>query len=117
MDYKSESMESILLEDKNRMDAVIEFANNVLEHGRDRYRKNPSPLFADGINTLTGEHIKWRFPGGKEVIMSNLGSQQNLMRAFVGLTNLTGDQSFKKAAKEVFEYHFKYLQDKAGLMQ
>jgi hypothetical protein len=36
------------------MKTVIKFAENVLQYGRDRYRKNPSPLLADGINIDTG---------------------------------------------------------------
>ncbi len=29
------------------MKTVLEFANNVLENGRDPFRANPTPLFAD----------------------------------------------------------------------
>jgi pectate lyase len=105
------------IEDKKRIEAVYQFATNVLLKGRDKYRDNPSPLFADGINVHTDEHVKWKFPGGREAVMSNLASQQNLLRTLVGLSNLTGDLSFKNAAKEAIEYHFKYLQDSEGLMQ
>lgn len=105
------------IEDKKRIGAVIEFALNILRNGRDKYRDNPSPLFADGINVYTDEHLKWSFPGGRKAVMSNLASQQNLFRTLVGLSNLTGNLTYKNAAKEAIDYHFKYLQDPEGLMQ
>lgn len=103
--------------DQNRLNAVIEFAENVLKEGRDCYRHEPSPLFADGIDVRTKEHIKWRFPGGHEAVLSNLASQQNLFRTFVGLTNLTGDDQYKSAAKASIKYHFDHLQSECGLLQ
>jgi len=101
----------------NRMEYVKKFADNVLEFGRDRYRENPTPLFADGINTLTNEHIKWCFKGGRKAVISNLNDQQNLFRMFVLLSELTGDERYKQAAKSAIKYHFDNLQDSSGLLQ
>ncbi|ANY70022.1 hypothetical protein BBD42_28605 [Paenibacillus sp. BIHB 4019] len=103
--------------DQHRLNAVIAFADNVLKEGRDCYRSEPSPLFADGINVRTKEHIKWRFPGGSEAVLSNLASQQNLFRTFAALTFLTGDEQYKQAGKAAIQYHFDHLQSECGLMQ
>ena len=105
-----------LEEDQTRLDAVIEFANNVLKNGRDRYRADPTPLFADGINTFTGEHVRWRTPGKAQVI-SDLACQQNLFRTLTALTNLTGDAKYKDAAKAAIKYHVDNLLDSSGLLQ
>lgn len=99
------------------MDAAIQFANNVLKHGRDVYRENPSPLFADGINLHTKQHLVWRFPNGRETVISNMGCQQNLLRVLTALSNLTGDPTYKDAAKAAIAYHFENYQDESGLMQ
>ncbi len=103
--------------DQARLTAVIQFANNVLEHGRDRYRADPTPLFADGINTHTGAHIRWVLPGGRSVVISNLACQQNLLRTMVTLSMLTGDERFKAAAQATVAYHFEHLTDPSGLLQ
>ena len=99
------------------MKTVLKFAKNVLKNGRDRYRKEPSPLFADGIDAQTGEHLKWTLPGGRETVISNLACQQNLYRTLTALTNLTGDPKYKEAAKAGLKYHFDYLADDSGLLQ
>lgn len=99
------------------MKTVKEFAENVLKYGRDRYHKDPSPLFADGINVNTGEHLKWVLPGGRETVISNLACQQNLCRTLTALTNLTGDPKYKEAAKAGIKYHFDFLADDSGLLQ
>jgi pectate lyase len=103
-------------EDQARLDRVIEFAKNVLMHGRDRYRKDPTPLFADGINILNGEHVRWRTPG-KAPVISDLACQQNLFRTLNTLTILTGDPKYKNAAQAAIQYHFDHLVDSSGLLQ
>lgn len=103
-------------QDQARLNAVIEFANNVLRHGRDTYRATPTPLFADGINTFTGEHVRWR-TRGKAPVISDLACQQNLFRTFTALTNLTGDNQYQDAAQAAIAYHFEHLLDSSGLLQ
>ncbi len=104
-------------QDQTRLKCVIEFLDNVLEDGRDCYRKPPTPLFADGININTGEHLYWEDEDNRKFVMSNLGSQQNLFRALKAASILTGDKKYENAAKESIEYHFDYLMDSSGLMQ
>jgi pectate lyase len=98
------------------MKTVIEFAENVLQYGRDRYRAEPTPLFADGINVFTGEHLRWLTPGEPPAVVSNLACQQNLFRTLVALTGLTGDERYRDAAKAAIRYHFDHLADSSGLL-
>lgn len=73
-------------------------------------------LFADGANIQTGESVKWRYPDGKEVIMSNFASAQNVLRALVSLSVVTEDPKWKQLAVTVTENFFDhYVDDKSGL--
>lgn len=95
--------------------AVQTFAENVLEHGRDRYGEVHSPLFADGIDIETKEPMRWRSEGNTWVI-SNFGTQQNLLRVLVGLSEITGDTKYRKAAGEATQYMFEHYTDSQGLL-
>jgi hypothetical protein len=57
------------------LDAVREFADNVLKYGRDTYGPKHTPLFVDGLNVYTHEPVKWIAPNGDRWIHSNLASQ------------------------------------------
>ena len=103
--------------DAERLRAVVTFADQVLARGRDRYRTEPTPLLADGLKVETGEHLTWRVPGGREIVLSNLASQQVLLRVLTGLTNLTGESRYKEAGEAVLRYHFDQLADSSGLLQ
>ncbi len=101
--------------DNHRIEAVRTFAENVLEHGRDTLRDEPTPLFVDGLNVDTLEPVRW-VHDGQEWIPSNLASHQNLFRTLVGLTNLTGDQEYRQAAHDAMAWGFEHLQHENGLM-
>jgi len=93
--------ETPALDDPNRyLNAVIEFADNVLKYGRDTYGPKHTPLFVDGLNVNTHEPVKWIAPNGDRWILSNLASQQNLFRTLDGLTRITGDPKYKQAAMD-----------------
>lgn len=97
------------------LDAVLTFADNVLARGRDRYGEVHSPLFADGIDVESGEPVTWQYDGNTW-ILSNFGSQQNLMRVLVGLTELTGDKRYREAAVKATRYMFEHHSDSKGLL-
>lgn len=99
------------------MNEVIKFAEKVLAEGRDCYRTNPTPLFADGINTITKEQVQWNMPGEGKAVLSNLACQQNLFRTFTLLSSLTGKPKYKEAVKEAIAFHFNQLADESGLLQ
>ena len=96
--------------------AVTDFAEGVLRHGRDVYGPQQTPLFVDWLNVDTLESPRWR-RDGQEWILSNLGSQQNMLRAFVGLSGATGEPKYRQAAVDVISYTFEHLQDTGGLLR
>jgi pectate lyase len=98
------------------LDAVREFADNVLKYGRDTYGPKHTPLFVDGLNIHTHEPVKWIDPDGTKLILSNLASQQNLFRTLDGLSTITGDPKYKQAAMDAIEYAFANLRNPNGLL-
>ena len=97
------------------LDAVRQFADNVLKCGRDTYGPKHTPLFVDGLNIHTHEPVKWIDPDGSKWILSNLASQQNLFRTLDGLSKITGDPKYREAATEAIEYAFENLRHPNGL--
>jgi ankyrin repeat protein len=109
------------------LDAVREFADNVLKYGRDTYGPKHTPLFVDGLmvrdpnNPNYGKDgvfkpVEWISPEGERWILSNLASQQNLFRTLDGLTKITGDPKYKQAAMEAIKYAFENLRSPNGLL-
>lgn len=97
------------------LDVVREFADNVLKYGRDTYGPKKTPLFVDGLNIHTHEPVKWKRKG--EVwYLSNLASQQNLFRTLDGLSRVTGNPKYRKAAEEAIRYAFENLKNSNGLL-
>lgn len=97
------------------LEAVRTFADNVLEHGRDKYGSKATPLFVDGLNVDTLEPPVWK-RDGEEWILSNLATQQNLFRVLDGLTAATGDRKYRNAAVSATRYAFRNLRDSNGLL-
>ncbi|MFH1719353.1 MAG: pectate lyase [Planctomycetota bacterium] len=102
-------------EDDKYLNAVRTFADNVLKSGRDVYGPKHTPLFIDGLNIHTHEAAKWT-KNGEVWILSNLASQQNLFRVLDGLTTLTGEDKYRRAAVEATEYAFASLRSPNGLL-
>ncbi len=91
------------------------YADTVLEHGRDVYGKTRSPLFVDGMNIETLEPVRWQYEG-EEWVLCNFAGQQPLMRLLDGLTALTADRRYRKAAEEAAGYAMEHLQSPSGLL-
>jgi len=106
------------------LDAVREFADNVLKYGRDTYGPKHTPLFVDGLNIHTHEPVKWISPKGdyatatetEEWIVSNFANQQTLVRTLDGLSTITGDPKYRKSAMQAIEYTFRHLRSTNGLI-
>ncbi|TET85145.1 MAG: hypothetical protein E3J37_02540, partial [Anaerolineales bacterium] len=103
-------------ENSKYLDAVREFADNVLKYGRDTYGPKHTPLFVDGLNIHTHEPVKWIAPSGEKWVLSNLASQQNLFRTLDGLTKITGDPKYRQVAVDAIEYAFANLRSPNGLL-
>ena len=89
--------------------AVQSFADNALQYGRDTYGPKHTPLFVDGINVDTHEPVKWKSANGHAWVLSDLGNQQIFFRTLVGLSALTGDPKYKRAAVDATRYAFANL--------
>jgi len=105
------------VQDQARLQAVVAFANNVLQDAADRYRPEPTPLLANGIDVFTKEQLPWHFPEGKDAVLSDFTEQQNFMRVLAALTNLTGEARYQDAAKACYAYYFAHFQDEGGLLR
>jgi pectate lyase len=95
--------------------AVRTFADTVLEHGRDRYGGKQSPLFVDGLHVIKLEPALW-LHRSERWVLSNLASQQALMRTLDGLTALTANDRYRQAAEAATRYAFDHLQTPSGLL-
>lgn len=101
--------------ESKRLHAVKEYADLLLDHGRDTYRDQHTPLFVDGLRVADLSAATWVHEG-TTWIPSNLANQQNLFRTLVGLTNLTGDDKYRLAADAALNYGFENLQHPNGLL-
>jgi pectate lyase len=101
--------------DEIRFNSVVEMSDNILTYGKDVYGSDHSPLFANGVDVYTMEPVVWILDG-RVSLLSNLTSQQNMMRVFEGLSNLTGDMKYKNAAIEAIKYMFDNYSSECGLL-
>ncbi|MFC1781179.1 hypothetical protein ACFLZ8_02825 [Planctomycetota bacterium] len=119
-----ETAETPVTSESPYLQAVREFADNVLKYGRDTYGPKQTPLFVDGVNVNTHEPVKWISPVGdlsktletEEWILSNFASQQTLLRTLDGLSTVTGDPKYRDAAKQATKYAFENLRAPNGLL-
>ena len=118
------SEDNTVNESSKYLDAVREFADNVLKYGRDTYGPKHTPLFVDGLNIHTHEPVKWIAPRedtstaaeAQDWILCNLASQQNLFRVLDGLSKVTGNPKYRQAAMKAIEYAFANLRSPNGLL-
>lgn len=94
------------------------FANRLLEHGRDKYGPEHTPLFVCQVSTDTH-----RIPpadtvlygqghrGGAGPTMNNLQFDSGLIRLLDGLSRLTGDPKYRSAVGEYLTYYLENLPD------
>lgn len=101
--------------ESKRIQAVREYADLLMAHGRDTYRDQHTPLFVDGLRVADLSAATWVHEGNTW-IPSNLANQQNLFRTLVGLSNLTGNDKYRLAAADALSYGFENLQHPNGLL-
>ena len=94
---------------------VVEFADNVLARGRDRWSGRNTPLFADGVHVDTWNPVEWHHREGRSIVC-NFANQQNFLRTLVGLSNLTGDERYRQAARDATAYMLAHFQAPCGLL-
>lgn len=98
------------------LNAIQDYADTVLEHGRDNYGELHTALFVDGLDTLSLEPALWKAKGGETWIMSNFASQQALMRLLDGLSALTGQDKYRLAAEDAAREVLGSLRTPNGLL-
>jgi len=96
--------------------AIRLFADTVIERGADTYGDIHSPLFVDGLHVLTLEPVRWAGPNGQTWVLSNFASQQPLMRLLDGLTTLTGQAKYRRAAEAATAYTLETCRAPNGLL-
>jgi len=95
--------------------AVQDFANTVIEKGRDTYGDKDTPLFVDGLHAQSLKPVIWK-KNGQSWVLSNFASQQPLIRILDGLSNLTKDSKYRQAASDATGYVLRNLQSDNGLL-
>jgi pectate lyase len=95
--------------------AVQDFADTVVEQGRDTYGQQRTPLFVDGLHAVSLKPAIWK-KDGQSWVLSNFASQQPLIRLLDGLSTLTGNPGYRRAATEAADYALKNLQSGNGLL-
>lgn len=107
---------AVQAQSSERLQVLIDYADHVLDTGKDQWSGQDTPLFADGVNALNGEPAVWLF-NGNEYKISNMASQQNLFRFFTGLSNIAEDDTYVDAAKASIQFHYDHLLTSSGLIQ
>ncbi len=100
---------------KRYLKAVRDFADVVIDKGRDQYGNRHTPLFVDGLHAESLKPVIWK-KDGQSWVLSNFASQQPLIRMLDGLSAVTGDPRYRKAAKDATSYALKNLQSPNGLL-
>jgi len=96
------------------VESVRRFAARVLADGRDKYGERGTPLFVDGLHAETLEPARWQCRG-ETWVLSNYASQQPLLRTLDGLTALTAEEKYGRAAEEATRYALRILRTPNGL--
>ncbi|MHC4120869.1 MAG: hypothetical protein ACYSWO_25545 [Planctomycetota bacterium] len=95
--------------------AVRRFADTVVQEGRDTYGDEHTPLFVDGLHAESLKPVIWK-KDGQSWVLSNFASQQPLIRVLDGLSTLTADTSYRRAAADATGYVLGNLQSASGLL-
>ncbi|MHC4727403.1 MAG: hypothetical protein ACYS17_09260 [Planctomycetota bacterium] len=102
-------------EESKYIDAIHNFADRVLQSGKDIYGPKTTPLFVDGLHVTTLEPVKWQCRG-ETWVLSNFASQQPLLRTLDGLTALTDQKKYRQAAEKATGYALEHLTTPNGLL-
>ena len=102
-------------DDSKYLKVVWHFADTVIEKGRDTYGDKHTPLFVDGLHAQSLKPAIWK-KDGQSWVLSNFASQQPLIRVLDGLSALTQDPRYRRAAADATEYVLRNLQSDNGLL-
>lgn len=107
--------------DEQRMNKVKEYLDKILVTAADTY--NGTPLLANGIDVdtekhVTLTHIKDMYHPNAVVVPSDIAHQYNFMRVLYGMSEITGDETYRNRAREIYEYYINegYYSESSGLL-
>jgi hypothetical protein len=92
--------------------AVTDYADTLLEHGRDSYGDAKSPVFvAGGLDLKTYKFVRRKLKGqgireGDRAYGANPQHDLNFYQVLYALTELTGDQKYAQEADEALKWFF-----------
>lgn len=101
--------------DNESIDAARSFAQTVLKYGRYLEGSAYPELLVMGFSVDTLKPVEWTW-SSKTYNPANFFATQNFLRTLVGLTNITGDSSYKEIAKKQVKLWFENFTDKNGLI-
>ena len=104
--------------------AAVKFANTVVEHGRDEYGPEKSPMFVQFLHRdvlKSPATLGWLRPdqGGPShpIIPARFERSQNLLRLLVSLSSMTGDGKYAQSAMDATICMFEdYAYPNSGLI-
>jgi len=110
--------------DRAMLDLVRRYADTMIKHGRDRYGRVHSPLFASALDRKTPtpptnpppapEGIR---EGDRTLSGGNPMHDENFYRVLYTLSEVTGDRRYAKAADDALRFFFTHCQSEAtGLL-
>ncbi|GCF15873.1 pectate lyase [Haloarcula mannanilytica] len=98
------------------IDGVQLHADTVLEHARDDYGDESTPLLVDALDATTRAGVKYDGRDVADGYLSNVALQQSFLRALVGLSEITNDETYRSKAEDIISWTFEHATDDIGLV-
>ncbi|MDS0223046.1 hypothetical protein NDI54_17000 [Haloarcula sp. S1AR25-5A] len=98
------------------VDAVQAHVDTVLEHARDDYGDESTPLLVDALDATTLSGVEY---DGRDVAdghLSNFALQQSFLRALLALSEVTGEKRYRSRAETLVSWMFENASDDTGLL-
>ncbi len=106
---------NIYYSDSQRLDAAINSIDNVLKAASNPDGRNP--LMGFYISPYTHTYGYWDLEGPKNpTANSNLTEQFQMMRSMVGISNMTGDESYRQRVMDIYQWYLDHAISDNGLV-
>ncbi len=105
--------------DKGYLGYVLSFMDTMLEFGTDRYGKTHSPIFMSILDVRTLEHPGYSLPttGPRQHDRAHFGANLQfdipLLEAMEFVSEITGDQRYRRAGRDYLQYWLNQCTDTA----
>lgn len=106
---------NVYYSDSQRLDAAINSIDNVLKAASNPDGRNP--LMGFYISPYTHTYGYWDLEGPKNpTANSNLTEQFQMMRSMVGISNMTGDESYRRRVMDIYQWYLDHAISDNGLV-